>query len=275
MLIPIPKRRNAFAYLLWNWLLKKNGAFSTWNDAYFFGPSHGINDYDTISQYKNSHSKPDKQYSILPTVIQLAGSCANKIVVDLGCGTGFFTVPFAKHGALHVYGIDNSKEQLALAYSQPNITYVLRDVFVDSLPRADVIIAPFVANYARTLPILRHFFQKLYNSLEKDGIAVFVIDFPNNRELKRFGAIKKIIGNLEDGALISIELFNNEEKICELSAFYFNPATIEKELKNVGFKEIEWHSPIISDEGQQRFGRDFWKNYLDDPELGYLTVKKS
>ncbi len=273
MFIPRLHRPNAFAYLFWRWAGKKYGKFSAYQDAYFFGPSHGINDYDSLSRYKESHVKPDKQYSILPTVLQLAGTVQDKIVVDLGCGTGFFTIPLAEHGA-YVYGIDNSKAQLTLAPSHPRIIYCLRDIFVDSLPMVHVFIAPFVVNYARTVPILRHFFQTLYKSLAEDGQAVFVVDLPNGKQLRRFGAMKRIVGKERDGAKLCIELFNDQEKICELSAFYFTPETIERELRAVGFKEIRWHTPIVSDEGVQALGTDFWNGYVEDSELGYLTAQK-
>lgn len=274
MLVPIPGKRNGIAYLLWRWLLRKNGAFQAQHDAYFFGPSHGINDYNSLPRYKQSHVKPDKQYSILPTVLSIAGDCKDKVIADLGCGTGFFTTPFAQCGARHAYGIDNSREQLTLATQHSNVSYHLSDIFTDALPQVDVFIAPFVMNYARTVPILRHFFQTLHKSLRQDGSVVFVVDLPNNKQLKRFGALKRIDGAKGDGATMYIELFNEEKKICELIAFYFMPETIEKELQNVGFKEIRWHSPIISDEGVKALGTDFWKGYIEDSELGYLTAQK-
>ncbi len=273
MLIPIPGKRNGIAYLLWSWLLKKYGAFSAWHDAYFFGPSHGINDYNSLPRYNNSHTKPDKQYSILPTVLSIAGKCGDKIIADLGCGTGFFTTAFA-HQAKHIYGIDNSEAQLRLATKHKKVSYHLKDIFVDPLPQVDVYIAPFVVNYARTIPILRHFLQLLYEGLYQGGKVVFVVDLPNNKHLRRFGAVKRIDGVTMDGASMSIELFNDEKKICELSAFYFTAETIEKELKAAGFKEITWHKPIVSDEGKRKMGANFWEGYIEDSELGYLAAKK-
>ncbi len=259
--------------MLWRWLLHNNGAFCAWYDKYYFGPSHGINDYNSLPRYKQSHVKPDKQYSILPTVLSIAGEYKDKVIADLGCGTGFFTTQFADNGA-YVYGLDNSSEQLALAAKHERIHYYLRDVFIDQLPLVDVFIAPFVLNYARTVPILRHFLQTIYKNLREDGRAVFVVDLPNGKQLKRFGATKHIDGISRDGANMSIVLFNEETKICELSAFYFTPETIEKELYAAGFKQVYWHNPIVSDEGVQTLGTDFWKGYIEDSELGYLTAHK-
>lgn len=274
MFIPkTQKQINPLGYLLWRWLLRKNGKFVAGLEEYFFGPSHGLNDYDALANYKKSHVKPDKQYSILPTVLAIAGNTKNKTIVDLGCGTGFFTIPFAEKAKL-VYGIDNSSIQLSFATRYPNVVYLQKDIFVDPLPLADIIIAPFVVNYATTVPILRHLFHALYDSLSIEGKVVIVADLPNNKELERFGASKKILGTINDESPLQIIIFNLKEKICTLNAVYFKPETIEQTLRLVGFKNVCWHKPIVSQEGIEAMGRMFWKGYLEDPELGYITAIK-
>jgi len=50
------------------------------------------NDYSTLAHsYQKTDAKPDKKYSILPTVLMIAGDSSGKTVLDLGCGSGFFT----------------------------------------------------------------------------------------------------------------------------------------------------------------------------------------
>ncbi len=278
MLVPIPGRRNWIAYYLWSWLCRSNGKFCAELDRYFFGPSHGVNDYEELaSQYKKSNVKPDKQYSILPTVLKMIGDCSGKICTDLGCGGGFFTVALAEAGACRVYGLDNSESQLRLACrfsSHPAVSYVVYDVFVDNIKPTDIVIAPFVANYARTKPILRHFFRQLYECLKEGGKAALVVDLPNGRELKRFGAVKKIKGVARDESPIEINLFNDDTPICKLWAVYYTRETIESLLAEVGFRNITWQKPVISEEGIKALRSSFWEGYLDDPELGYIVMEK-
>ena len=45
--------------------------------------------------YQGTDQKPDKHYSILPTVIQLVGDARDKTVLDIACGSGFFSFPIA------------------------------------------------------------------------------------------------------------------------------------------------------------------------------------
>ncbi len=278
MLIAILGRRNWLAYFLWRWIFRANGSSCTELDRYFFGPSHGLNDYDSLAlNYKRSNVKPDKAYSILPTVLEMVGDCKGKTCTDIGCGGGFFSLALAQQGASQVYGLDNSREQLTLALQfaiHPAITYVLRDVFLEKLMPTDVIVAAFVTNYASSKPILQHFFRQLYDGLNEGGKVILVIDLPNSRELKRFGAIKRIQGAVRDEAPIEITLFNESTPICNLNAFYYTPVTIESVLREVGFRGISWHKPIVSEEGITAIDEKFWEGYTDDPELGYILAEK-
>ncbi len=271
-------RNNGIAYLLWRWLLRNNGKFVSWLDAFYFGASRGMNNYDLLAaKYKKTNVKPDKQYSILPTVLRLVGNCQGKIVVDVGCGGGFFTVPLAELGASIVYGIDNSSAQIELAKTvspHPAVRYVQSDAFVDSMPAADIMVAPFVMNYARTLPVLHHFFKLIYHRLNEGGKLILVVDLPNGKNLKRFGAVKRLLGPPKDETPIHIDLYNGEMPICTLRGIYYTPTTIEQLLREVGFRAINWYTPIVSAEGIHAMGKSYWEGYTADPELGYLVAEK-
>ena len=236
-----------------------------------------LNDYNKLSEsYQQTTVKPDKQFSTLPTVLKITGNFENKVILDLGCGSGFFSNEFAHNGAKKVFGVDNSVEQINLAKKNPleNTEYVLADIFKDNLPTADIVLAPYVINYATDINHLVKLFQNIYTSLNKNGKLVIVVDLPEGKDLKKFGAIKNVLGEKVDGAKIEIQLFNNEEFICSLNAVYFTPSTLEKTLYSVGFTDVVWHKPTISDEGVKKFGNEFWKGYIESPELGYLSATK-
>ena len=60
-----------------------------------------LNDYNKLSEsYQQSSAKPDKLFSTLPTVLKIAGDFENKDVLDLGCGSGFFTNEFGGNSAV-------------------------------------------------------------------------------------------------------------------------------------------------------------------------------
>lgn len=234
-----------------------------------------LNDYDKLAlDFRKSDAKPDKQFSILPTVLKLIGSPEDKTVLDLGCGDGFFTHAIAKLGAKMVIGIDNSKEQIKLANANPreNVTFQDGDIFKDTLPPADIVLSPFVVNYAESVPDVEFLLKNIYGALSNKGKVVLVVDLPKDQDLKKFGSIKTLQGPPVDGTKIKIDLYNSDKLICTLFSHYFTPTTLENTLKKVGFKNVAWHKPIISEDGLQKFGKEFWKDYPDNSELGYITA---
>ena len=236
-----------------------------------------LNDYNNISgEYKKTDVKPDKQYSTLPTVLKIMGSVEGKIVLDLGCGGGFFTNAIARQGATMVFGVDNSEEQIKLANlgQSVNTKFVLGDIFEDELPSAGIVLAPYVVNYATDIYRLDKLFKNIFESTEPGGKLVAVVDLPEGGDLKKFGAIKTVLGNKEDGANIEIQLFNDDEFICLLHSVYFSPRTLEKVLLENGFVDISWHLPTVSKEGIKKFGTEFWSGYVKSSELGFLEAHK-
>lgn len=232
-----------------------------------------------VTDYQASDEKPDKKYSIGPTVITLANPIG-KTVLDIGCGSGFFSRRLIWAGATRVIGLDNCPEQIRRAKIQPlpRLEYRLEDMHTAELPPADVTTAPFALNYAQNEAQLLHLLSRLYLSLRAGGKLVSVVDLPEGRDLTRFGARKTLLGPKEDGTPIQIDLFSQNQHLCTLplAAHYFAPATIERTLTQVGFINPTWHKPLISPEGLEVFKNtpDFWKDYPDHPELGYITAEK-
>jgi SAM-dependent methyltransferase len=236
-------------------------------------------DEQKVLNYRRSHEKPDKKFSILPTVLSLVGDVRGKVVLDCGCGDGFFTRPLAESGAKQVIGIDNESAQIELARKQNNqetIIFSELDIYTaPALPEADVICAPFVVGYAESVDALKSFFEKSYNALYEGGTLVLVINIPSTSNLKKYGAEKRIAKEC-DGALMHITLYDaHGSVICVLPTLYYTPSTIGRLLDEVGFVDITWHTPIISAAGIAAYGPDFWDGYIDNPELGYLTARKT
>ena len=77
-----------------------------------------------------------------------AGNLDGMTVLDLGCGSGFFSRAFADAGAQHVLCIDCSAKQISIARripSSPVVDYDVGDVLSYNYPMADIVCAPFFA----------------------------------------------------------------------------------------------------------------------------------
>ena len=142
-------------------------------------------------------------------------------------------------------------------------------LFLDNIPHADIIIAPFVFGYLEK-KYLQDFILKLKNSLNPVGRLIIVLDDPQGLNNKKYGAIKTI-----DGDSLKIDLYDkNESHITTLNAIYHEPSHFVEILKEVGFVEVEKHLPIISDIGLEKYGKEWWADYVHNSELMYITCKK-
>ncbi len=226
--------------------------------------------------YRLTDQKADKQYSIWPTIVALAEP-KGKLVCDIGCGRGMGSRQLVWAGAKRVIGIDNCEDQLYSARSQPlpRLEYRLLDMFDLELETpVEVITAPFVANYATSLEELTRLFERFYQNLAPGGRLVLVIDQPEGRDLRRFGAVKTLQGPPIDGTPIKIDLYRESEFICTLpeEIHYYRPESVEHCLATAGFGQIAQHRPIITPEGYQGCPEGFWEGYIEAPELVYLTA---
>jgi toxoflavin synthase len=232
-------------------------------------------DQALVQMYQRTDEKPDKKYSILPTVLHLTGDVKGKTVLDLGCGSGFFTRRLAELDPKSVIGIDHSPEQIRLAQEKPvaNIEFRLGNIFVDPLPPNDITMAPFVLCYSENVQDLERLLKNIYASLASDGRLVAVMDMPNGKNHRKFCAVKTL-EEKKDGERMTIQLYDDQGDICTIHSHYFSPATTEALLAAVGFREFRWEKPMISSEGIAKYGKEFWDGYVDDPELGYLVAVK-
>lgn len=227
--------------------------------------------------YQMTDQKPDKRYSILPTVLSLVGGVEDLTVLDLGGGTGFFSSHIAKNGPRIVLGIDNSVLKIGLASAKdklPNVMHALGDVFYNDLPSADVVLGAFVLNYAEDVVELEGLFRRVFSCLSDGGRFVGVVDLPSGKDLQFFGA-RKHLSEEKDGAKMFIHLFNDEGvETCVLEANYFKKETYSKIAKKIGFSSFAWNQATVSDEGKQRYPDMDWGQYIQDPELGYFVAIK-
>lgn len=239
-------------------------------------------DYNQVAdRYSLTHAKPDKRYSIWPTVQRLVGDVVGKTIFDAGCGDGFFTVKLAELGARSVIGWDISTKQIERAIAnQPDqpktIDYSVSDIFTDELPHVDCITAPFVLNYAENTDQLSRLLERFYAALQPDGRLIGVIDLPTGQDLSKYGARKRLLGPKTDGTPIEIATFdgaNNKLLTLPLLAHYYSQTTFTTLLEHAGFA-VTWHQPVISQAGMKRFGQLYWKDYVKNPELGYFVATK-
>ncbi len=243
--------------------------------------------YDSIAeQFKKFHSMLLIQYVITYTYFHLLGDVTGKSILDLACGEGFYTRLLKQNGAARLVGVDISSEMIKLAKQEEEkeplgIEYIIADVaeigFIDNF---DLVVASFVLNYASTKEQLLKMCQTIYANL-KPGSRFVTLN--NNLELlpefyhknEKYGFAKSCARSLQEGTPLTITLiFSSSSKKVSFDNYYLSKATYEWALRSVGFKDIRWHHPVVSPEGVQKYGEDFWQDAIDYPfALGITCLK--
>jgi ubiquinone/menaquinone biosynthesis C-methylase UbiE len=230
--------------------------------------------YDTIAeQYNKYHKSPQSLYIDDYTYFHLLGNVTGKSLLDLACGDGFYTRKFRQKGATRVVGVDLSQKMIELAKQEEareplGIEYIVADVCeLGQIGSFDLVVASYLLNHAQTKKQLLKICQTIYANLKPSGRFVGINDnvaqSPESYPIcEKYGFTKSISESLAEGVPITLTFSVDGQKFS-LYDYYLSRATYEWAFRTAGFKEIRWHQPIVSHEGVQEFGKEFWQDFLD------------
>jgi SAM-dependent methyltransferase len=241
--------------------------------------------YDTIAElYKKSKELPKGLNIDVYTYFYLLGELAGKSILDLGCGEGFYTRKFRQKGATRVVGVDVSPKMIELAFHEEakeplGIEYIVADVCeLGQIGHFDLVVASYLLNHCQTKEQLLLMCQTIYVNLKPSGRFVGINDnvaqSPESYPIcEKYGLTKSISESLAEGMPITVTFSVDGQKFSVYD-YYLSRATYEWAFRTAGFKEIRWHKPIVSPEGVQEFGKEFWQDFLDyQPMVGIECLK--
>ena len=77
----------------------------------------------------------------------------------------------------------------------------------------------------------------------------------------------------EDGDILKCEIKNGDRNV-EFNFYYWSKETYNELLQKSGFKNIQWVEPIVSEAGINKFGKEYWNNFLKNPSsTGFVCTK--
>jgi ubiquinone/menaquinone biosynthesis C-methylase UbiE len=151
-----------------------NATLSQWNNA-----------ADWYDQNMGESGDEMNQKLIKPLILELAGELTNKTVLDVGCGSGYFSAELSQ-AAEKVIATDFSPEFVSLCQkkyqSQLNLSFVVQDVMQPlnfENKSVDVVVVKMVLQYVEDI----HLFAKEANRvLKPNGKVVVAVDHPFNTQ---------------------------------------------------------------------------------------------
>ena len=141
--------------------------------------------YDNLGpSYEQMEQSPVRIYAERVSFFRILGSLEGCTVLDVACGTGYYTRQLKRRGAKSVLGVDVSPGMINLAketeyHQKDGVEYQVYDaVELPHLGSFDVVTAIYLLVYAESKAQLLTMCQNLYRNLASPGRLVTVVANP-------------------------------------------------------------------------------------------------
>ncbi|MFF8836819.1 class I SAM-dependent methyltransferase [Streptomyces sp. NPDC015130] len=240
--------------------------------------------YDAIGEaFEGFKSLPLMRYGEVPSFLGLVGDVTGKSVLDLACGTGFYSREFKRRGAAEVFGVDISVEMIAAAREidarDPlGVSYEVGDVAeLRTLDRRyDIALGVQCLNYAGDIAEMERMCANIHRSLVPGGEFFLLVQKPDYRfdgpPLDKYGFVCEATDEVIETGVRG-----------RLTALLPEPITIittcprrevyEHCLKTAGFGALEWVPLSVSESGVREYGEEFWADLRSNPPLELLRCR--
>ncbi len=237
--------------------------------------------YDLIAeQYKRAKQQPWRVHVEAFTLMSLIGDPTGKTVIDIACGEGFYTRMIRQRGAAKVTGVDLSQKMIGLAQAREaqqrlGIDYIVgdgRDLEVTA--DYDLAVAAYFLNYARDPAELNAMCSGVARCLKPGGRFLTVnsnpaCDFSTAPCYRKYGFETSVVGPFREGAPVTWT-FYLEDSPFNVENYFLDVEAHEEALRAAGFRDVRWHQPMLSPEGESAYGRDYWSALLDHPPVIFI-----
>lgn len=229
--------------------------------------------YDSIGsvyeQYKTQATLPITEEF---TLFKILGNFQGQTILDLACGTGYYSRLFREQGAAKVLGVDISQEMVKFAWEQEQENpigneYQVCDVTkLPKLGNFDLATAIYLLNYAENKEQLLKMFSNIRNNLVENGRLVAITVNPDY-SLEKSNTTKygfKVLSQefISEGFYSEGEFQTQPPSVIKY--YGWSRDTYEWAAKEAGLKNFSWHSLEIPQSAIEKYGQDYWYDFLDN-----------
>ncbi|MGW9042795.1 class I SAM-dependent methyltransferase [Streptomyces lydicus] len=240
--------------------------------------------YDEIGEaYEGFKSLPLEHYALVPGFLAMVGDVRGRSVLDLACGTGFYSREFKRRGATEVLGIDISGEMIAVAEElerrEPlGVRYEVGDVSELRLVqrRFDIATGVQLLNYAQDVAAMEQMCRNVHRSLAPGGEFFALNQSPDYRfdgpSMGKYGFLCEPTGEeAETGPRVRVTALLDPP--VEFVTTRPRREVYEQCLRAAGFSEVTWVPLEVSEAGVRKFGTDFWADFVANPPMEMLRCR--
>ncbi|ROW07240.1 hypothetical protein VMCG_03750 [Cytospora schulzeri] len=263
--------------------------------------------YDAIGSkyavYKTFPTSIIEKENIKQAILPYLSKIPNPRVLDLACGTGFYSQSAIDWGADYVLGVDISSAMVdaARAIVSQNERYAGKINFrvgdalslgkLDGEKPFDIVIGAWLLNYASNLDDMTKMFQSISANLKRGGVCIALtpppnedvdarvkqwteaqVDFPESFPV-RFNYYER----LESGLGWKVDIYNiSGGEQVHLRPFYLNKNVYEEGARKGGLgASLTWLEAEILEEARAALAEDVWELYVRaGTHLAILVIEK-
>lgn len=202
-------------------------------------------------------------------------------VLDVGCGTGFYSRQFAELGATRVVGVDSSAEMVAHARaaeerSPRGIRYEQHDAAgLPKLGSFDLVTAVWLLGYAEGADALARIVGNLRANLAPGGtLAVLFpnpeIDWDRLGDYRRYGyyVTTTAPSHGRQGVVVHVP----GDPPFEFESYFWPPGVVESALQEAGLTGLRRHPTVVPDDAVAELGEPFWAELRRSPSFAVVTA---
>lgn len=226
--------------------------------------------YDDIGQsYERlKHHMPLARGPERATVESLTGAVAGRSVLDLACGTGWYSRTLARAGAGSVLGVDISAEMVAAAERaearEPlGVRYEVRDARrLGVLGRFDMVTAVWLLCYARDRADLAAMARGIYDNLVPGGVYAGLEMNPHfdwsGPPATKYGLTHRPGREFPGGK--ELQVTAHVDPPISFQAYHWEEEPIVAALREAGFRSVRILPAVLPADRDDAFWDDFRAN---------------
>lgn len=243
------------------------------------------NEYDYIAKEYVGNISLKRRYCYDHSFYKAIGKVDGKSVLDLACGSGYYTREIKKMGADKVVGVDISEEMIKIAEEENEnlgIEYLVCNVSeMPKIGEFDLIIGSFLLHYSKTKEELKLMCNNIFNNLKNRGKFIALNLNPDDplqpeETHRKYGSTTTTKGELKEGGVVRVKIYKDKDdkNPPEFSCYHWEKKTYEEILSKAGFKNIKFNYPEVSQDGIDKFGEEFWKDFIEHPGNVIIECEK-
>ncbi|KAM0125731.1 hypothetical protein ACHAP3_009607 [Botrytis cinerea] len=231
--------------------------------------------YDAIgANYDILSDLPTQQLTHSAMIERLGPIVQSRRILELACGTGFYTLAMLNMGASHVTAVDISSVMVSAAQSKipdemkEHVTFCTANCAQLSMWNEDqlrgqegtfdIVVAAWLLNYAETQEEMQKMFENIRFALKPGGVMIALTvnasiidsfqpsDSPNHREV-HLGLVYDCIGVVEGGYKMLLSSVRTGEKNIKFEWYFLREEVYHQAAAEAGMGPLEWNV-VLPDE---------------------------